>query len=242
MQPILTASLLALALAAPAYAQSSAPAPAPGAATGDATVPPAATGQAPASNAGAAGSAATTSGVSGATGMASPARMEDLRDGLHLRNSVIGQSVYDDANARIGEIDELVLTGGAADAPGGMVSAPSGSSVAPSAGSYQLYAIVGVGGFLGIGERKVVTPLSGLRRVDGRFVMSGITKQSLSEWPEYRDIGVSAAGSVGTGASVPPGVATSGAPAAGSNPHAGTTSPAGAPPTPAPPAGSSAKP
>jgi hypothetical protein len=174
--------------------------------------------------------------------MASPARMEDLRDGLHVRNSVIGQSVYDDANARIGEIDELVLTGGAANAPGGMVSAPSGSSVAPSAGSYQLYAIVGVGGFLGIGERKVATPLSSLRRVDGRFVMSGITKQSLSEWPEYRDIGVSAAGRVGTGASVPPGVATSGAPAAASNPHAGTISPAGAPPSPAPPAGSSAKP
>jgi hypothetical protein len=204
MRSILAASILTLAMAMPAAAQNAAPTTSPSTATpakdkveqsakdatqatkdaaqatkdaatttGQAvkdgavaagqTVKDAAkaTGQA-VSNAAAATGAAVASG-----GAAVSAKLDDLKDGWNIRASVIGQSVYDDQNARIGEIDDLVLTG-------------------DHAKGYNVYAIVGVGGFLGIGERKVATPLSNLPKVDGKFVMRGVTKETLKDWPEYK--------------------------------------------------------
>lgn len=182
MRSLLTASILTLALSLPAAAQTAAPAPAKDAAQA-AKDAAAATGQAVKDGAKAAGetvkdaakatgqavsnaAAATGAAVSHAAAAVS-ARIEDLKDGWNLRHGVIDQPVYDDKNARIGEIDDLVLTG---DAQKG----------------YHVTAIVGVGGFLGIGERKVATPLESLSRVDGKFVMHGVAKETLGGWPEYK--------------------------------------------------------
>ena len=165
MRPILAASIVALAFATPGYAQSTAPSsPAPATTMSPAPMAPATTvGQVARDAAAAAGNAAR----------AVSAKAEELTDGWNLRSSVMDQSVYDDKNVRIGEIDDIILTGDAAK-------------------GYHVYAVVGVGGFLGIGERKVAPPLSSLSKVDGKFVMHGATKEELTKWPEYKAPAVAA--------------------------------------------------
>jgi sporulation protein YlmC with PRC-barrel domain len=83
----------------------------------------------------------------------------------------VGQSVYNRAGERIGEVDELLIDNT------GKVSA----------------VIIGVGGFLGLGERKVAVNFSSLemtREGNGnpRMVVD-LDKTTLREAPEYRVTG-----------------------------------------------------
>jgi hypothetical protein len=217
MRAFLIVSATALALATPAFAQTStsptAPSTAPGAANPPAPMATPAqnaadamksTGQSIKDGARAAGemakdaaqatgqavkSAAESAGAAmSRAGKAVSATAADLADGWAVTQSVIGKSVYDEANTRIGEIDDIILAGDMA----------TGAKV---------YAVVGVGGFLGIGERKVATPLAGLRRVDDRFVMPGATKEDIGAWPEYRYTRSPAAGAPMTPANAPVGAA-----------------------------------
>lgn len=197
MRSLFAASILAIALAAPALAQNAGHSTSPATATPakdkveqpvkDATQAPkdsaaaavqattdaaTAAGQAVKDGARATGqaisNAATATGAAIANaGAAMSAKLDDLKDGWNLRHGVIDQSVYDEKNTRIGEIDDVVLTGDAGK-------------------GYHVYAVVGVGGFLGIGERKVATPIESLKKVDGKFVMPGVTTESLGTWPEYK--------------------------------------------------------
>lgn len=189
MRSVFAMTALALALGAPAYAQT---APAPMQAKPAVVTPPANPAAPPASAPSASGAAATAAqateqaakDAAQATGQAvkdaaqatgramkdagaaMSATAAELSEGWTLKRSVIGQSVYDDKNVRVGEIDDIVLTG-------------------DQAKGYKAYAVVGVGGFLGIGERNVATPLSNLKRVNGKFVMPGATKAELKTWPAY---------------------------------------------------------
>ena len=49
----------------------------------------------------------------------------------------------------------------------------------------RLYAVVGVGGFLGIGERNVAVPLERMAVVGDDFVIEGLTGEQLEAYPEY---------------------------------------------------------
>jgi hypothetical protein len=89
-------------------------------------------------------------------------------------SDLIGATVRNTANESIGEIDELVMS------PDGKIHA----------------AIVGVGGFLGIGERKVALDFASLRierdssamTQSGSFVVRvNTTKDALSNAPEWKD-------------------------------------------------------
>ena len=89
-------------------------------------------------------------------------------------SDLIGATVRNAANENIGEIDELVMS------PDGKIHA----------------AVVGVGGFLGIGERKVALDYSSLRieRDSSAMTQSGsfivrvnTTKDALSNAPEWKD-------------------------------------------------------
>jgi hypothetical protein len=80
----------------------------------------------------------------------------------------VGQSVYNRAGERIGQVDELLIDNT------GKVSA----------------VIIGVGGFLGLGERKVAVNFNSLemsREPNGnpRMVVD-VNKTTLQEAPEYR--------------------------------------------------------
>jgi len=48
------------------------------------------------------------------------------------------------------------------------------------------YAIVGVGGFLGMGERDVAVPVSRFKQQMGKIVLKGATKDALKAAPEFK--------------------------------------------------------
>ncbi len=91
------------------------------------------------------------------------AEMREVTLGWSAKRKVLGQPVFNDKAQRIGKIDDIVI------APDKAVS----------------YAIIGVGGFLGIGRHDVVIPVSQLSIVDGKFVLAGATKDVLKAMPSF---------------------------------------------------------
>jgi sporulation protein YlmC with PRC-barrel domain len=80
---------------------------------------------------------------------------------------LIGKSVYSSAGERVGEIDEIVV----------------------NRNSRATGAVVGVGGFLGIGEKKVVLPLDSMRMQGDRIVAPGLTRDGLTTMTAYQSDG-----------------------------------------------------
>jgi sporulation protein YlmC with PRC-barrel domain len=72
-------------------------------------------------------------------------------------------AVFNDTNEKIGTIDDVVI-------------GPDKSAS---------YAIIGVGGFLGVGKHDVAIPVSQLKQVDGKFVLAGATKDALKAMPAF---------------------------------------------------------
>ncbi|WP_158965021.1 hypothetical protein [Chachezhania sediminis] len=80
---------------------------------------------------------------------------------------VVGMVVYDPEEKAIGEIDYVVVPAGA-----------------PSA-------VIGIGGFLGLGEYTVALPMSEFKlSEDGTFFTLDTTKDALMEQPEFDEAGV----------------------------------------------------
>lgn len=75
---------------------------------------------------------------------------------------IIGESVENEAGETLGDVDRVVMQNG------------------------EMYAVVGVGGFLGIGEKKVLVPLDRLEiSADGATILlAGATGDSLKAMPE----------------------------------------------------------
>jgi len=76
---------------------------------------------------------------------------------------LVGSAVYNEANEQIGSIDDLIVT--------------TNDSVP--------YAILSVGGFLGIDKHYVVVAMSALDVDGARMVLRGGTKESLKALPGY---------------------------------------------------------
>jgi sporulation protein YlmC with PRC-barrel domain len=83
-------------------------------------------------------------------------------------SKLVGQTVYNSANEKVGDINDLVL------GPDGKIS----------------NAVIGVGGFLGLGEKLVAVAFSDLqlnRDADGTMrVMINSTKEALQSAPDYK--------------------------------------------------------
>ena len=79
-------------------------------------------------------------------------------------SKVIGSSVLNDANETIGKIDDLLVS-------------PDGK--AP-------FAVLSIGGFLGMGSHLVVVPYDSLNLVDNKIVLPGGTKDTLKMLPEFK--------------------------------------------------------
>jgi PRC-barrel domain len=108
--------------------------------------------------------AAVPAQVAGSTviGVAA-AEMREVAVGWSAKRQILGKSVFNDNNQRIGAIDDIII------APDRAVS----------------YAIIGAGGFLGVARHDVAIPVSQLKLKDGRIVLPGATKQALKEAPEF---------------------------------------------------------
>jgi len=79
-------------------------------------------------------------------------------------SKVVGSTVVNEADVTVGTIDDLIVT------PGEKVP----------------FAVLSVGGFLGIGTKYVVVPFSSLQVKDKKMVLPGATKDSLMALPEFK--------------------------------------------------------
>ena len=86
-----------------------------------------------------------------------------VMEGWSAKKAVLGKAVYNDKNEKIGTIDDLIIT------PDRSVS----------------YAIIGAGGFLGIGKHDVAIPISQLKLEKDKFILPGATKEALKAMPKF---------------------------------------------------------
>jgi sporulation protein YlmC with PRC-barrel domain len=83
--------------------------------------------------------------------------------GWSAKKKILGKAVYNDKNEKIGVVDDLIIT------PDKSVS----------------YAIIGAGGFLGMGKHDVAIPVGQLKEDKGRIVLAGATKDALKAMPKF---------------------------------------------------------
>jgi len=86
-----------------------------------------------------------------------------LVDG-HRSSKFVGSTVVNEASETIGTVDDLLIMS---------------NDKAP-------YAVISVGGFLGIGSKYVVVPYSALQMRDKQVLLRGATKESLKALEEYK--------------------------------------------------------
>lgn len=87
-----------------------------------------------------------------------------LLEGWSVKKSVLGKAVYNDDNAKIGTVRDLIV------APGGSVSA----------------AIVSAGGFIGVGTHDIAVPIASLDVREGNLYLPGATKEALKATPAFQ--------------------------------------------------------
>jgi sporulation protein YlmC with PRC-barrel domain len=84
--------------------------------------------------------------------------------GWSAKRKLLGAAVYNDRGEKIGSIDDIIVS------PKRTVS----------------HAIIGVGGFLGIGRHQVAIPMDQIKLQGNRFVLAGATKDVLRAMPEFQ--------------------------------------------------------
>lgn len=92
--------------------------------------------------------------------------MNKATTGQWRASKLIGVDVYNNQNEKIGEIDELIMTSN------GQISG----------------AVIGVGGFLGMGERNVMVPLNQLRFSNEGTSTTGSARDGDRRWYPERAI------------------------------------------------------
>ena len=91
------------------------------------------------------------------------AELRDVTVGWSAKRQILGKSIYNDKGEVIGKADDIIV------APDKAVS----------------YAIIGAGGFLGVGKHDVAIPVSQLKQSDGKFVLAGATKEVIKAMPPF---------------------------------------------------------
>ena len=93
----------------------------------------------------------------------SVAEMRDVSLGWSAKRQILGQSVFNDKDERVGSIDDIIIA----------------SEKAVS------YAIINAGGFTGLTKHDVAIPASQLKLVDNKLVLAGATKEALKASPPF---------------------------------------------------------
>jgi sporulation protein YlmC with PRC-barrel domain len=91
------------------------------------------------------------------------AELRDVTVGWSAKRQILGQYIYNDKGEAIGKADDIII------APDKAVS----------------YAIIGAGGFLGVGKHDVAIPVSQLKQSDGKIVLAGATKEVIKAMPPF---------------------------------------------------------
>jgi sporulation protein YlmC with PRC-barrel domain len=111
----------------------------------------------------AAGAADAVAQTAGSMISVSTIELRELATGWSAKKRILGKGVYNDAGDKVGDINDLIVT------PDKAVS----------------YAIVGVGGFLGVGEHEIAVPVGQLKQKEGKIVLPGATKDALKAAPKF---------------------------------------------------------
>jgi sporulation protein YlmC with PRC-barrel domain len=90
--------------------------------------------------------------------------LQTIARGWSATKQILGKPVYNAKNEKVGDVDDLII-------------APDSASS---------YAIIGVGGFLGLGERQVAVPANHLKHTEGRIVLPDATKEALQAMPAFQ--------------------------------------------------------
>jgi hypothetical protein len=83
--------------------------------------------------------------------------------GWSAKKQILGRTVYNETGETVGKIDDLIVT------PDDAVS----------------FAIIGVGGFLGVKRHHVAIPVSLLGLRAGELVLAGATKAAIKDLPPF---------------------------------------------------------
>lgn len=83
--------------------------------------------------------------------------------GLSAKKQIIGRTIFNEDGAKVGRVDDLIV------APDDAVS----------------FAVVGVGGFVGVGRHRVAIPINFLTSREGGFLLVGATREAIKALPEF---------------------------------------------------------
>ena len=86
-----------------------------------------------------------------------------LAKGWSATKQIIGQDVYNDNNEKVGVVNDLII------APDKAVS----------------YAIIGAGGFLGMGKHDVAIRVNNFKLMEGKITLLGATKDAVKAMPAF---------------------------------------------------------
>ena len=86
-----------------------------------------------------------------------------LAKGWSAKNQIIGKDVYNDKNEKVGVVSDLII------APDKAVS----------------YAIIGAGGFLGMGKHDVAIRVNKFKLAEGKITLPGATKDAVKAMPTF---------------------------------------------------------
>jgi hypothetical protein len=84
--------------------------------------------------------------------------------GWSVKKDMLGKDVYNEKKEDIGDIKDVIVS------PKKTVS----------------WAIIGVGGFIGVGTKLVAIPMDQLALTNGKFIFKGATKDALKAMPEFK--------------------------------------------------------
>jgi sporulation protein YlmC with PRC-barrel domain len=79
-------------------------------------------------------------------------------------SKVRGASVVNESGDRIGTIDDVIITQDGKES----------------------YAVIAVGGFLGMGDHLIAVPYSQLRMQESKIILPGATKDALKQLPQFK--------------------------------------------------------
>ncbi|UFS70983.1 PRC-barrel domain-containing protein [Geomonas sp. RF6] len=108
---------------------------------------------------------AESKGGSSKAGVSSSEMQSSVMKGWSAKEMIMGKDVYNERNEKIGAVEDLIL----------------------SKDMKASYAIIGVGGFLNMGARKVAVPMHQLKIMEkDKIMFNGATKDALKQMPEFR--------------------------------------------------------
>jgi len=80
------------------------------------------------------------------------------------KKDIMGKAVYNDNNDKIGDVNDVIF----------------------SRNNSASFVVIGVGGFLGMGEHDVAVPLSRIKHDNDKLILAGATKEALKSMPEFK--------------------------------------------------------